>query len=112
MEGIARPIDAGVSEVLRLEWRLIADAVRFVASEGAPRVTVAGLRFGDALLEGARDLAVRHGVRVVPRWAADQVGLDVTIELLDGGVSDDGRKRGDRSGLPEIEAPRHLIGYR
>ena len=90
MDGIQRPIDARVSDVLRLECRLIAEAVRFVASGATPRVTVAGLRFGDALLQEARDLAVRHGVRVVPRWPADEAGLDVTIERQP--------QRGERSG--------------
>jgi hypothetical protein len=82
MEEVLRPIDTRVSEVLSLEWRLIAEAVRLVASGGAPRVTVAGLRFGDQLLEEARDLAVHSGVRVVPRWPTDEAGLDVTIERL------------------------------
>jgi hypothetical protein len=64
------------------EATLIRDAIALVASGGAPRVVVAGLRLGDALLPTARRMALEAGVRIVPLWRADEAGLDVAVERL------------------------------
>jgi len=68
--------------VLEHELQLIADAVATVASGAAPRITVAGLRFGDELVETARDLAARAGVRLTPLWRTDESGLDLVVEAM------------------------------
>lgn len=68
---------------LRAELHSIAVAVRLVASGDTRRVTVAGLHFGEALLEPARQMAADQGVRIVPLWTADEAGLDIQVEGLD-----------------------------
>jgi hypothetical protein len=64
------------------EVGLIRDAIALVATGGAPRVVVAGLRLGDALLPSARRMALEAGVRIVPLWRADEAGLDIAVERL------------------------------
>jgi hypothetical protein len=64
------------------EVGLLRDAIALVASDGAPRVVVAGLRLGDALLPTARRMALEAGVQIVPLWRADEAGLDIAVERL------------------------------
>jgi len=66
------------------ELRLVTDAIAMVAGGRSSRVTVAGLALGDAVLEPARRLARQAGVRIVPEWTADEEGVDITVERLDG----------------------------
>lgn len=67
---------------LEHEMQLIGEAVAFVASGGAPRVVVAGLRLGDGLLHSARRVALEAGVRIVPLWHADEAGVDIAVERI------------------------------
>jgi hypothetical protein len=69
-----------VSRTLEQEFGLIRDAITLVASGGAQRVTVASLRFGDELLDAARRMAAKAGVRIVPLWSADERGTDILVE--------------------------------
>jgi hypothetical protein len=71
-----------VAETLEREMGLISEAIALVASGGSPRVTVAGLRLGGALLDPARRLAIEAGVRLVPLWTADEEGVDIAVELI------------------------------
>ena len=75
--------DELVTGLLRREMQLIRDAVLMVESGASSRVTVSGLRFGEALLGPARSLAAEHGVGIAPQWSADEVGVDVSVERLD-----------------------------
>jgi hypothetical protein len=75
------PVDPGAAAVEK-ELGLVRDAIAMVASGGAPRVVVAGLRLGEALLEPARRMALRAGVRVVPLWSADEAGADIAVERI------------------------------
>jgi hypothetical protein len=59
---------------------LIREAVLLVASGGSSRVTVAGLRFGEALLGPARSLAAQHGVHIQPQWWPEDEGASVVVE--------------------------------
>jgi len=72
--------DNAVRNQVDRELRLVTDAIAMVASGGSPRVTVAGLALGDAVLEPARQLAREAGVRIVPHWMADEAGVDITVE--------------------------------
>jgi hypothetical protein len=73
-------ISEAVPVTVEHEATLIRDAIALVAVGGSPRVVVAGLRLGDALLPTARRMALEAGVRIVPLWPADETGLDVAVE--------------------------------
>ena len=71
-----------VGRTLEQEMALVREAITMVAARRAPRVVVAGIRFGEALLVPARALAAEAGVRVVPLWMPDDAGLDIAIEPI------------------------------
>ena len=71
-----------VPATLEHEMRLIDEAIALVASGGAPRAIVAGLRLGEAIVEPARQMAREAGVRVVPLWRADEGGADIAVERI------------------------------
>jgi hypothetical protein len=71
---------AATAQILDLELDVVSTAISMVATGGASRVRLAGLRFGEQLLEEARLLARSAGVQVTPLWSADDddgVGLSV-----------------------------------
>ena len=76
-------LSEAVQRQLDRELGLIRDAIAMVAAGKSPRVTIAGLRLGDALLVSAERLASQAGVRIVPRWPTDESGLDITVEKLE-----------------------------
>jgi hypothetical protein len=71
-----------VPRTLDRELAMIQGAIDMVASGGAPRVVLAGMRFGDKLLDEARRRAAAAGVRVVPLWTARSEGADLAIEQI------------------------------
>jgi hypothetical protein len=71
-----------VQRQLDREIQLVADAIEMVAAGASPRVTVAGLRLGEAVLEPAAELAREAGVRIVPHWTADESGVDISVEPI------------------------------
>src|SRR5262249_51089679 len=73
-------LEGEVGQTLDREMRIIRDAVLLVATGGAPRVVLAGLRLSDQLLEPARRYAASRGVRALPLWRADEEGLDIAVE--------------------------------
>jgi hypothetical protein len=73
-----------VERQLDREMQLVADAIRLVARGGAPRVTIANLGLSDAVLAASAPLAREWGVRIVPRWTADEAGVDIMIEAIPG----------------------------
>lgn len=66
--------------VLEREMQLVREAIAMVAEGAAPRVTVAGIRFGDTILEPARAWAIAAGVRITPLWRTDESGVDIAVE--------------------------------
>ena len=72
--------DRDPADQLAREMRLVESAIAMVASGRAPRVHLAGLAFGDALVEHARSVAAGSGVRVLPAWRTDELGLDLAFE--------------------------------
>jgi hypothetical protein len=76
-----RPVNPGALKVEQ-ELSLIRDAIAMVASGGAPRVILAGLRLGEGLLQPARRMALEAGVRIVPLWSADDAGADIAVERI------------------------------
>jgi hypothetical protein len=71
-----------VGRTLEIEMRLVRDAIAMVASGGSPRVVLAGLRFGEALLVSGRLQATEAGVRLVPLWMPDDAGADIAVERI------------------------------
>jgi hypothetical protein len=80
------PVDRGgeqfVADTIDRELRMIRGAIDLVASGGSPRVVLAGLHFGEKLLEDARRMAQAAGVAVVPLWTARSEGADLSIERI------------------------------
>jgi hypothetical protein len=74
---------ARVGRTLEYEMTLVREAIAMVAGGGSPRVTVAGLRFGESLLATARGLATEAGVRLVPLWMPDDFGADIAVERIE-----------------------------
>ncbi len=74
------PASDTASAVLEREIQLVHDAIAMVSSGAAPRVTIAGIRFGDNLIEPARQWALAAGLRLTPLWRTDEAGVDLTIE--------------------------------
>jgi hypothetical protein len=72
-----------VSLTIDREMNLVREAIAMVATGGSPRVTVAGLHFGEELLPSARRLAAGAGVRIVPLWMLDDMGADITVERIE-----------------------------
>jgi hypothetical protein len=70
---------AATARILDCELDVVSTAISMVATGGASRVRLAGLRFGGQLLDEARLLARSAGVQVTPLWSAsdDEVGLSV-----------------------------------
>jgi hypothetical protein len=71
-----------VPATLEHEMRLIREAIAMVASGASPRVMLAGIHFGETLLDPSRRLALDAGVRVLPAWRTDEVGADLVIERI------------------------------
>ena len=69
-----------VPDTIERELRLVREAIGFVSSGGAPRVVIGGIRFGEALLPAAGQLALQAGVRIVPLWTSDESGIDIAVE--------------------------------
>jgi hypothetical protein len=67
------------------EVRLVMEAILLVSSGGSPRVTVAGLHFGEEVLEASQPNAADRHVRLVPLWTDDERGADLVVEALDPG---------------------------
>jgi hypothetical protein len=65
------------------ELTMIQAAIALVASNGAPRVVLSGLRFVESLIEPASRLASEAGVRVTPLWTAAEHPTDLAVERLE-----------------------------
>ena len=79
MRDPVRDPDSVAAAILDRELGLVRDAIALVASGSSTRVRVGGLRFGEQLLEPARQLAAGSGVRVTPDFAADETGLGLSV---------------------------------
>jgi hypothetical protein len=67
------------SEVTEVE-----SAIALVASGTASRVTLTGLRFGEAVASRFRVDAQSKGVRIEPIPWPDDVGCDLIVQKIDG----------------------------
>jgi len=64
------------------ELRMAREAIALVASGASPRVVIAGIRYGDAILESARRLGLDSGVRVNPIRDPQRHGADLVVEPI------------------------------
>jgi hypothetical protein len=82
MDGVEDQAARAVPAMVEYETRLVHEAIAMVASGSAPRVILAGIRFGEALLDPGRRLALEAGVRIVPLRRADEAGIDLAVERI------------------------------
>jgi len=64
------------------ELDLVAVAIRMVAGGGAPGVTLVGLEFGVAVLEGSAGAARDAGVVLEALWQPDDARCDIRVHRL------------------------------
>ncbi len=62
------------------ELQLIREAIAMVASGKSPRVVLAGIRYGEILLDAARQLALDAGVLLTLLERDDHAGADISVE--------------------------------
>ena len=62
------------------ELELVRSAIALVAERGAPRVSVANLRFGEQLLTEASRIAAESGVTLRRIWSPASSALDLVVE--------------------------------
>ena len=68
-----------VEAQLDRETELVRGAIRMVASGAAPRMTVAGIRFGEAVIDICRPMASYSNVSIEPIWHPHDNGCDVVV---------------------------------
>jgi hypothetical protein len=68
--------------ILERESRIVREAIALVASGGARRVVIAGLRFGDEVVDPARTAALEAGLRVRSLSRTTGAGIDLAIEAI------------------------------
>ena len=71
-----------VGRTLEYEMRLVREAIAMVASGASPRVTLGGLRFGEALVAPGRGLATEARVRLVALGTPDHSRAGIAIERI------------------------------
>lgn len=75
-----RPGRSAARGTLEHEISLINGSIALLASGGAARVTLTGLRFGERILPTAQISARALGVVVRPLWRASGAGCDIAVE--------------------------------
>lgn len=82
---MAADVDSGrlaseqVEAQLDREIELVRGAILMVASGGSRRLTVSGIRFGEAVIRICRPLATSADVTIEPLWRAEETGCDVVV---------------------------------
>ena len=71
------------------ELDLVAVAIRMVAGGGAPGVTLVGLEFGPAVLEGSARAAREAGVGLDALWQPEEGRCDIRVHRLSEGSDAD-----------------------
>jgi len=76
------PSSRSGARVLERESRLVREAIALVASGGARRVLIAGLRFGDDIVDPAREGALEAGLRIRSIAQSSGDGVELAIEAI------------------------------
>jgi hypothetical protein len=86
----APTFDTGLTRrSIEREMDLVAVAIRMVAGGGAPGVTVVGLEFGPAVLEGSRRAAHNARVALEALWQAEESRCDIRVHRIGEGQDAD-----------------------
>jgi hypothetical protein len=76
----AMPLDVGrTRRSIERELDLVVGAIRMVAGRGAPAITLIGLDFGPAVLDGCAEAARAEGVVLEPLWHTDESSCDIRV---------------------------------
>jgi hypothetical protein len=77
---LARTLDSSLTRrSIERELDLVAVAIRMVAGGGAPGVTIVGLEFGPAVLEGLNEAAHDAGVELEALWQPEDSRCDIRV---------------------------------
>jgi hypothetical protein len=71
------------------ELDLVAVAIRMVAGGGAPGVTIVGLEFGPAVLEGSAQAARSAGVELEALWQPEESRCDIRVHRRNEAAGED-----------------------
>ena len=71
-----------LAQARQRELMMAREAIAMVASGASRRVVVAGIRYGDVILDSARRFALESGVRVNPIWREEGGGADLVVEPI------------------------------
>ena len=74
------------SLTLAHELTIMRSSIAMVRSGASPRVTLAGLQFGQELLAASAALLTDAEVQVVPVWTASERLTDLIVERSDHGL--------------------------
>jgi len=80
---IATPDSDETLRRLTSEIAEVKSAIALVASGSASRVTLTGLRFGEAVASRFREEAQSNGVGIEPLPWPDDAGCDLVVERID-----------------------------
>lgn len=80
MESLADGVQDPAVRTVEHELDIVRSAIALVASGGAPRVVLTSLRFGDQLIEPAREMVRGTRVRIVPIWTTEDSGAGISVE--------------------------------
>ena len=64
------------------EERLVREAILLVASKASPRVLVAGIAWGELILDRCKRAALEAGCRVVAKPAHGSDRIDIVVEAI------------------------------
>ena len=64
------------------EERLVREAILLVASHASPRVLVAGILWGEQILDRCKRAALEAGCRVIPKPADGSDRIDLVVEAI------------------------------
>jgi hypothetical protein len=87
---IGRTLDTSLTRrSIERELDLVAVAIRMVAGGGTPGVTLVGLEFGPAVLEGSAAAARDAGVELAALWQPDDSRCDIRVHRHEEGPGAD-----------------------
>jgi hypothetical protein len=72
----------GIARQQERELRMAREAIALVAGGVSPRVVIAGIRYGEQILDSARRLGLASGVRVNPLRQPQRDAADLVVEPI------------------------------